>query len=428
MKLIENATVEFKREHTDEIKKTIIAFANTSGGTLYIGINDDGTAMGVEDVDATVLKLTNTIRDSIKPDLLMFVHIEPILMDEKWIVKVIVQQGTSCPYYLSGKGIRPEGVYIRHGASSVPATESRIIKMIKETDGEKYESVRSLRQELSFEEVATFFKNRGIAFNENQHKTLKLVNSDGLYTNLAMLLSDQCVHSIKVAVFQGIDKSVFKDRKEITGSLLKQLAEAYDYLDQHNGIKAEIAGLYRNERRDYSTEAIREALLNAIVHRDYSYGGSTMINLFDDHIEFISIGGLVKGMSFEDIMLGLSIARNENLANIFYRLNLVEAYGTGIPKIIKAYEGHVKQPELLTSNNAFKIILPNMNFESQGEAYIGIEADVLKMLSKGDPMSRSELQSALGCSQSTIQRTLKMLIETKAIRSIGRGKNTAYVL
>ena len=141
----EGATVEYKEMLTPDVKKTIVAFANTEGGTLYVGVADDGTPIGVDDPGDVVLKLTNMARDSIRPD---------------------VQKGTSAPYYIAGKGIRPEGVYVRQGASSVPATESAILRMIKETDGESYEEVRSLNQELTFDATSRTFAQAGLPFSE----------------------------------------------------------------------------------------------------------------------------------------------------------------------------------------------------------------------------------------------------------------------
>jgi len=293
----ENLTTEFKREYTEEIKKTIVAFANTAGGTLYIGIDDDKSIAGVNNPDDTMLQITNVIRSAIKPDLTLFVDCKTEKKGKSTVMVITVQKGTACPYYLAGKGIRPEGVYIRQGASSVPATESAILNMIKETDGEKYEEVRSLNQDLTFKEAKKNFEMENVPFGLNQHKTLHLQTTDGVYTNLGLLLSDQSVHTVKLAVFEGFEKEVFKDQKEFSGSLLKQLRDVYEYLDIHNRTHAEVKELIRLENRDYPEDALREALLNALVHRDYAFSSSILISVFDDRIEFVSIGGLPKGIS-----------------------------------------------------------------------------------------------------------------------------------
>jgi len=427
MTLFENITTEFKQEYTADINKTVIAFANTNGGTVYIGITDDGGIVGVGDIDSTMLKVGNSIRDSIKPDVTLFVNYQQEIIDGKAVIKVIVQKGTSSPYYLASKGIRPEGVYVRQGASTVPATETAILRMIKDTDGEKYEDVRSLNQDLTFAEAKREFTVRNVPFGVSQQKTLGLMNADSIYTNLALLLSDQCVHTVKLAVFEGTAKAVFKDRREFTGSLLKQLNDVYEFIDRYNRIRSEFEGLHRIDKRDYPVEAVREALLNALVHRDYSFRDSTLISIFDDRIELVSIGGLVKGISFNDMMLGVSVARNRNLANVFYRLTLIEAYGIGMPKIIRSYEGFVVKPQIEVTDNAFKITLPNINETAAKATLNENERIVMTLLQSKDVIVRKDVEAALGVSQSMAVRVLKGLVDKSEIRAVGGGKNTRYV-
>ncbi len=165
---------------------------------------------------------------------------------------------------------------------------------------------------------------------------MKLIDQDNLYTNLGLLLSDQCVHTIKAAVFQGKDQTIFKDRREFSGSLKKQMNEVYDFIDFRNQTRATIEKLRRIDVRDYPEIAVRESLLNLLVHRDYSFSASAFIRIYEDRIEFVSIGGLMPGIELEDIMEGISVCRNQDLANVFYRLHLIEAYGTGMEKIMTA--------------------------------------------------------------------------------------------
>lgn len=126
-------------------------------------------------------------------------------------------------------------------------------------------------------------------------RTLHLIGEDGTYTNLAFLLSEQCTHMVKLAVFEWSKKSVLRDRRELSGSLPEQLEEDFDYIDRYNRTRAEFPGQDCSDMRDYPPEAVREALLNAIVHRDYSFSAATLVSIFEDRIEFVTIGGLVKG-------------------------------------------------------------------------------------------------------------------------------------
>ena len=433
---LENKTTEFKREYTDDLKYAVVAFANTDGGKIYIGINDDGSVQGVKDTDGTMLRITNMIRDVVCPDVTMFTECAVEEIDGQPVIVVNVQRGTARPYYLSGKGVRPEGVYIRQGASSVPASETVILNMIKETSGDCYEDARSINQQLTFEKADAFFAGRKVSFGDQQKRTLNIIGADGTYTNLGMLLSDQCVHTIKLAVFEGSKKTVFRDRKELTGSLLTQLENAYSYIDQFNRTRAEFEGLDRIDKRDYPAEALREALLNAITHRDYRFSGSTLISIFDDRIEFVTIGGLVRGLSFNDIMLGVSALRNQKLANVFYRLHLIEAYGTGILKINESYSDCDVKPQFEVTDNAFKITLPNINYAGERKELptapvrIGRKSDrkeiVLQLAEKQGSITRKEVEAELRISQASAILLLREMVESGLLIKEGTGNRCKY--
>lgn len=435
--MIENKTTEFKREYMDDIKYTVVAFANTEGGKLYIGIDDSGSIKGVEDTDDIMLRITNMIRDSIRPDVTMFTECAIENMEGKAVAVLTVQRGTSRPYYLAGKGIRPEGVYVRQSASSVPASETAILNMIKETSGDCYEAARSINQQLTFENTENYFARRNLPLGDQQKRTLNIIGADDTYTNLGMLLSDQCVHTIKLAVFDGSKKSVFRDRKELSGSLLTQLEDAYAYIDQFNRTRAEFEGLNRIDKRDYPSEALREALLNAITHRDYSFSGSTLISIFDDRIEFVTIGGLVRGLTFNDIMLGVSALRNQNLANVFYRLKLIEAYGTGILKINESYADCAVKPQFEVTDNAFKITLPNINYGGERKDITATaptkvtdktnrQEILLHLAEKQGYIVRKDVEAALKVSQATAILILRDMVEKGLIIKEGSGKQQKY--
>ena len=359
----EGTQTEYKREFVEDFKYAVVAFANTDGGELYFGVNDDGTVCGVADADDVMLRVTNTVRDAIRPDVTLFTKCDALTIDGKSVIRLTVQQASAKPYYLKAKGIRPEGVYVRQGASSVPASEAAILQMIKNASGAVYEAGRSIQQELTFAQSAVYFAAKGIEFGDAQQKTLGIIGMDGTFTNLGLLLSDQCPHIIKVAIFQGSTKTLFKDRREFGGSLLKQLEDAFAFLDLCNRTRAEIVGLERIDSRDYPGDAIRETLLNLIIHRDYAVQSPALISVFDDRMEFVSVGGLMPDISYDDIMLGVSVARNPRLANVFYRLHLIEAYGTGILKINESYNDTAVKPKIEVSSHAFKVTLPNANFE-----------------------------------------------------------------
>lgn len=431
----ESETVELKSIVVDDIKKEIIAFANCEGGNLYIGVSDNGTVIGLNDPEGAALQISNMVRDAIKPDLTMFLHYETLEEDGKRIVAVNIQRGTERPYYIAKKGLRPEGVYVRQGYSSVPATDTAIRRMIKETDGDHFEEMRSLEQDLTFDVTHKEFSERKIPLGSAQMRSLGIMSQNGVYTNLGLLLSDQCMHTIKAAVFVGTNQNEFKDRKEFSGSLLKQMTDVYDYIDIHNQTHSTFEKLRRIDQRDYPEVAVREALLNLLVHREYSFRASTFISIYADRIEFISVGGLVSGVTLRDVMMGISVCRNVKLANVFYRLELIEAYGTGMLKIMNAYEGTEITPRIETSENAFKIILPNLNSQLEKKESERIKAEkdedeerVIMLVREQGTVTRKEIEKLLGISQTTCGRLLKRMMGSGQIVQEGKGKNIHYRL
>lgn len=435
--LFESENTEFKVKLSDEIYKEVIAFANTDRGVIYIGVSDDGKVIGIENVDDTYTRLTNGIRDAIQPDVTMFVK---YTLQKDNIIRVQVGEGSYKPYYLKSKGLKPNGVYVRQGASSSPASPELIRQMIKQSDGDQFENLRTMQQDLTFLVAETAFNRYGIEFGEDKFITLGLRNvHDDHYTNLALLLSDQCKHTIKVAVFADDDRTIFKDAKEFSGSIFKQLDETYSYLKLCNRTMATFEGLNRIEKQDYPDEAIREALLNAMVHRDYSFSGSIIVNVNDKEIEFISIGGLVAGLSVEDIRSGISQPRNRNLAEIFHRLKLIESYGTGIRRIYKLYENDVVKPRIEVTTNAFKLILPNKNNIVQTEILTDDKQDyikcitpqmktVLDYISEYGEICDEELQEILHVKRTRAYLVARQMIEQGLIKSSGRGVNKRYYI
>lgn len=425
----ENEYTEYKREVTEALKKEVLAFVNTNGGSIYIGVDDDGTVLGIEDSDKTMLCIASMLRDSIHPDIMMFITINTEQIDNLNVIHLNITAGSNKPYYLIKNGLKPSGVYVRQGSASVPASPEQIRQMIKEADGDVFEDALSLNQELTFHKTTSVFKDKGLNFGKAQLLSLGLTRPDGLYTNLGLLLSDQCPFSIKAAVFQGNDQKLFKDRREFIGPLLSQLEDCYAYMQLSNQTTAEFHGLYRQDSKAYPDEALREALLNSLIHRDYSFSASSMVGIYADRMEFTSIGGLLPGIHKDDILLGISVCRNPKLANIFYRLELIEAYGTGLLKIQSAYSENPVPPEFLITTNAFKVILPRLGTQTfliKEVPALTPEERLLAFAQTKESITRQEAEELLQVSTSTATRILQALMEKHKLQRVGRGKNTIY--
>lgn len=424
----ETENIEFKSGFTEEIYKEVIAFANTDGGVLYIGIDNDGNAVGLNNVDDEYTRITNGIRDAILPDVTMFVK---YTIQENKVVRITISEGTNKPYYLRSKGLKPNGVYVRQGTSSVQASSEQIRQMIKDSDGDDFESMRSIEQELTFTSAAAAFEGYGVDFSEEKYLALGMIHkNDGLFTNLALLMSDQCQHSIKVAVFGDEENTTFKDNREFKGSIFKQIDEAFRYIMLSNRTSSVFKGLERIDKSDYPEAALREALLNSVVHRDYSYSGSIIININDKQMEFVSIGGLLPGLTADDIRSGISQPRNKNLAEVFHRLKLIEAYGTGIRRIYKLYENCSVQPRIEVTHNTFKMILPNMSVAEPlaVETYLTPQKEqILDYISKNGQITEAEIMELLGVKRTRAYTVAKQMCDENLIVAVGRGVNKKYI-
>lgn len=220
---IKNQKTELKVELTKDIKKEIVAFANTNDGTIYIGIDDSGNVIGLKNADKDLESLSEMIREGIKSDLTLYTKIYIERIEDKDIIIVKVSEAPNKPYYLSDKGLKSSGVYLRHGNASVQASEEVIKKMLIESNSNSFENNVSSVQDLHFEYLKNIFKNHNIEINDNKFKALNIINLNNKYTNLGLLLSDECPYSIKCAIFDGNSKLKFKDIKEFTDNFSKQL-------------------------------------------------------------------------------------------------------------------------------------------------------------------------------------------------------------
>ena len=420
--LNESDVLEFKREVNNSIVKEVVAFANTKGGTIVVGYDDNGELVGLNNAKEELENISNKLHDSIESNIDFLVNLKLKTENGKEIIIIEVLQGTNKPYYIKSKGMVPEGVYIRFGNTSRPSTSDMIREMIVSSSNINFEKNISSNQDLTFLYSERIFKEKGLAFGEIEKKNLGLITEKGMYTNLALLLSDQCPYTIKMAVYPDNTKKEFLDTKEtMTGSILQSLEEAYSYLKINNKVKSTIVGINRIEVPEYSNEVLRECLLNAIGHRDYEIPGSTLIHIFKDSIEFLSLGGLVKGLTIEDIKIGSSASRNPKLINILHRLGLVEAYGSGIPRVMEVYKLSLTKPEIIVAPHSFLIKIPKFSVSND-------ESKLTNYLKNNIKITRDETEKLLNIQKVKAVSTLNNLVEKGIIIKEGKGKNTIYKL
>ncbi|MCL2380100.1 MAG: putative DNA binding domain-containing protein [Treponema sp.] len=437
LKVLESTTIEFKREYNEKVTHTMLAFLNTEGGELYLGLSDDGAVYGVAgDIDLEARRVTTSFRDSVTPDPSGYFKVEPEKREGNYILKITVGRGSAIPYCLSRYGLVPQGVYVRVGSSTVMATREHIRRMIKDNGAGQFTVELSIEQELTFEYADGVFAGKDMPFGDRQKQSLGLVRPDGRYTNLALILSDQCPFNTKAAIFEGTSKEKFKDRKEFSGSLFKQIDEVLAYLTVYNRVRGTFEGTapaklaYRVDHPDFPSIALREAYINALIHRDYYIEGSVLVSMFDDRLEFMSLGGVMPGVTHDLMLAGVSVTRNEKLAHIFYRLAMIEAFGTGIPRIYSAYESSAAKPEIPVIDGGFLIRVPNMNYRaplaSENSIATGPNEKRLLAAFPDSGFSKEEAAEVLGISASGAYKLLQRMRELGLLTSQKSGKKLLY--
>ncbi|PID67091.1 MAG: transcriptional regulator [Fusobacteriales bacterium] len=368
--ILENRNLEYKSDipkKKNDLKAEIVSFLNTDGGTILLGVDNDGNILKDKKKyykDWEEL-LNNWIFNAFSPSVAEYIFLE---VDETF--KIVVKKGNDKPYfYKAGEGFNAKGVYIRIGSSKRLASFEEIQRMIMAKKSNLFETLSCDRNNLTFNYVKMKLEKVGIKFDV---KGLSLVNSDGRYNNAALLLSDQNPTISKFAVFQGMSVEIFLDKKEFTGSIMKQLDDMLYFANLSNRKKVVITGdkAQHDEYFDIPKMALREAICNCYCHRDWTLSGDIKVEYYDDRVMIFSLGSLPNGLTLENIKDGVTAKRNPILVNALNKAGFIENYASGVRRIFKDYLGFEKQPKYNISDNAVIVTLYNMNF--YGDKYNGL--------------------------------------------------------
>ena len=428
----ESNVVELKSKLIDEVKNEIIAFLNTKGGKIYVGVNDDGTineSFLEENRDALSLKLASWLQEAFYPLPSNLVTFD---FDEDGVLEIDVEEGNNKPYYLREKGPKPSGVYKRVGTSIRKCSEDEILKMIMDSKAYDYESDISDNQDLTFRFLSKFCDEHEIDFGDKQMVTLGLRRANGAYTNLGLLLSDESPVCVKVAEYDG--QMNFKLKKTFEGSLLKALLDTQEQAERMNDVSAVIdrVSWKRIETPSYPGNSLREIILNAFCHTNYFIRSNIKVEFYKDKAKITSPGGLYK-TTLEDVLKGVQTYRNERLVHLLDKLGLIENYGTGIARTLNAYKGTGREPEFYDSKNFFIVYLPNLNYRDQINDQINdqiteLGLSILRTVS-GNPgikadriheiLSSEDKAITLNMVRNSIKRELRNYIELRGSRKTG---------
>ena len=337
--MYESKRIEYKQKITAELEKEVVAFLNSNeGGVIYIGIDKIGNIVGIENPDEEQLLLKDRFKHNILPSCMGLFDIVLERNEDKNILKIIVAGGYEKPYYVKKYGLSEKGVFVRVGSSAEPMPTRQIEHLFSKRTRNSIGKIKSPKQDLRFQQLQIYYQSIGKFLNEQFAKNLELLTEDNQYNYVAYLINDVNGISVKVAKYDGLDRVDLIENNEYGYcSLMKATKQVLDKIEVENKTLAKITSKERKETKLWNPVALREAVINAIVHNDYTSEVPPKFEFFDDRIEITSFGSLPQGMTEKEFFEGYSVPRNKELMRVFRDLDLVEHLGSGVPRILRSY-------------------------------------------------------------------------------------------
>ena len=451
--MTETNRIEFKRELTNDldIEKEVIAFLNyKEGGVVYIGIDKNGTPVGVNDIDDTMLKIKDRIRNNVMPSPMGLFDVMTETIDNVKVIRVFVASGTEKPYYKAKYGMSTRGCYIRVGTAAEPMTTLQIEDLFSRRVHNSIRNIVSPRQDLTFNQLRIYYEEKGLRLNDNFQRTLELLTDDGKYNYVAYLLADENGNSMKLAIYSGKDRYELISNNEYGYTcLLTATQKVLDKLDVENRVSTVITPTGRHDTPQWDRLAIREAVINAVVHNNYVYGAPAKVELFSDHLEITSIGTIPDGLSKEDFFNGVSMPRNKELMRVFRDVEMVEALGSGMLRIMHTYSRdnfefgdnfiRFKAPFIAAENNTSQVAESDQKnikwSENESEnvekmwSKCGENVEkVIQIIEEKPDVTIKEIATRLGKSNRWAEEQIRKMKEQKIIRRVGPDKGGYWEL
>lgn len=462
----ETERTELKKTLNDTLPKEIVAFLNSFDGTIYIGVDNDGTALGVDNLDETQKRIADIVTTQILPSPQGLVELGTKYVDGKNVIEIKVCKGNAL-YYIKKYGRSAAGCYVRVGTTCRSMTEKQIEERFVETITIPEKSIKDipvLRDDYTFNKLKQYLVSHGIHINEASfYKNFGLVTADGKFNILADILADNNMNSVKVAVFKGRDKSRFIKRNEYGFTcLIESLEKVINYCDALNETFIDVSVRPRKERRLFNNEAFKEAWINACVHNKWSEELAPAVYWFDDRLEIVSYGGLPKNLTKEEFLSGKTEPVNKELMKIFLQCGIVEHSGHGVPIVVREYgeKAYTFSENMITVTIPFdEEVLASKNAEVENDVEkevensanatndarndarngvnsindakndarndarnaeeMSLEERVVELVRSEPLITKVEMAERMGVSKSTIERMLK---KTKLIKHVGPNK------
>ena len=430
----ETNRIENKEQLNEDFEQEVIAFLNyKEGGIIYVGIRKNGQVVGVQDADLTQLKIKDRIKNNIQPSTLGLFDVVVETIDNKEVIKVVISSGTEKPYYLRKKGRTPEGCYIRVGSSKERMTERMINDMYSKRIKNTLKEIDSPRQELTFNQLKIYYEEHGLKLNDNFLQNLDLLTSEGKYNYNAFLLADENNVSIKLVKYLGTNKMDLVENQEYGyRCIITATQRILDRLDAENTVYAKIEYKGRKEVEMIDKAALKEAVINAVVHNDYSYGNSPIIELYSDRIEITSAGGLPQELSQEEFLEGVTAPRNKELIRVFKDVDLIENIGSGVLRILDAYDKscfkfmeHFLRVSFKYKENPFEYNQEG-NQEKFSKQLNETQDKIISLIKQNPNITQKEMAKILKISREKVKYHIAVLKETNILTREGSTKKGTW--
>lgn len=431
--VIEDVRNEFKIKLTNKFEEEVISFLNTNGGNIYIGVNDKGDIIGINgNIDLLQRTIKDRIKDNIMPSTLGLYDVIVLEKDNKKYIKVIIARGNERPYYLKGMGMTPDSCFIRVGSSIQSMSNEMINNEFSKRTRNSLKNIVSPKQDLTFSQLKIYYEEKGFSINNNFLKQLDLYTDDGKYNYNAYLLADNNFISIRFGKYDGINSVNLIENEDFGNCcIIKATKNILNKLEIENKTFTKIEYPERKEIKMYDYIAVREAVVNAIVHNDWSNEYSPKFEIFSDRLVISSNGGIQDNTTKEEFLEGFSLPKNKELMKVFNDLDLVEQMGTGIIRILQSYNKDSFEffPNFIRvtfpfNENKFKANMKEIKNNSLTE----IQNNIIGLMLDSPTITQETLARLLDVNIRTIQRNIKTLIDVGLIERTGSTKKGEWIV
>lgn len=431
--VIEDARNEFKVKLTDKFEEEVISFLNTNGGNIYIGINDKGDIVGINGkIDLLQRTIKDRIKDNIMPSTLGLYDVVTLEENGKKYIKVIIAHGSDGPYYIKGMGMTPDSCFIGVGSSIQSMPYDMINNRVNKRTRTSLRNIVSPKQNLTFSQLKIYYEEKGFNINNNFLKQLDLYTDDGKYNYNAYLLADNNTVSIKFGKYAGTNAVDLIENEDFGNcSIVKATKNILNKIEIENKIFTKIEYPERKEIKMYDFSAVREAVVNAIVHNDWSNEYAPKFEMFSDRLVISSNGGIQDSTTKEEFLEGFSLPKNKELMKVFNDLDLVEQMGTGIIRILQSYnkESFEFFPNFIRvtfpfNENKFKLTKNKIQNSNITET----QNNIIKLMLDSPTITQETLARLLDVNIRTIQRNIKILMDMGLVERTGATKKGKWIV